>query len=456
MTRSLAAIDAAIAQLAAGRPVIVVDDEDRENEGDLIMPAEHADAAWMGFMVRHTSGVVCAPMTPERAAQLRLPAMVQRNEDPKGTAYTVSCDAAVGTTTGISAADRARTAAVLADPAAGPGALSRPGHVFPLIARPGGVRERAGHTEAGVELARLAGCAPVAVIAELVHDDGSMMRLPALLAFGAAHGLLTVSIADLAAWLDTGGAQVRQAAEAGRAAALVDAPVPEVRVPEVRVGEAVRLPTAHGEFRARACSEPATGTEHLVLEAPGASGAAGAQGASGTAPLVRVHSECLTGDVLGSRRCDCGEQLDAALARLGREGGCLVYLRGHEGRGIGLANKLRAYRLQEEGLDTVDANTALGLPADARDYAAAAGILRLLGIARVRLLTNNPAKARALDAHGIEVLARVPIAVPARTENAVYLDAKRTRMHHDLPADGPQAQTPTSAGQQSGAERKVS
>ncbi|MCQ9386502.1 3,4-dihydroxy-2-butanone-4-phosphate synthase [Brevibacterium moorei] len=457
---ALNTIDQAIAALRAGRPIIVVDDEDRENEGDLIMPAATVTAEWMGFIIRHSSGVVCAPMTAERARAMELPPMVANNQDPKGTAYTVSCDAAAGTSTGISAADRALTAQVLADPAALPTQLHRPGHVFPLIAKDGGVRERAGHTEAGVEFARLAGFEPVAVIAEVVHDEGPMMRLDDLRPFARLHGLMLVSIEELIAYLDA-----RDMAGATEAAAG-----DRITAGAATSTDPVVLPTEFGTFTARAWT--VDGVEHLSLSAAGSAEAAGADvaGAGATAdsagadvagaevagaaasatesdtpvagdagqsaPLVRVHSECLTGDVFASHRCDCGEQLAAGLRAIASAGGTLIYLRGQEGRGIGLFNKLRAYALQDGGLDTVDANTHLGLPVDARDYAAAAAILTGMGIRRVRLLTNNPAKVSALAEHGIEVAERVSVDIPARAENAAYLRTKRDRMHHLIGGTG--------------------
>ncbi|WP_349826977.1 3,4-dihydroxy-2-butanone-4-phosphate synthase [Brevibacterium litoralis] len=434
----LDSIDRAIAEVAAGRPIVVVDDENRENEGDLVMAAEFATPEWMGFIVRYTSGVICAPLTAARAAEMELPPMVSRNEDPKGTAYTVSCDAVEGTSTGISAADRTATVKVLADAPAGPAAISRPGHVFPLIAKDGGVRERDGHTEAGVEFSRLAGAAPVSVIAEVVHDDGSMMRLDALLDFGAAHGLAVVSIADLITWLDARDA-------AGSASTPEDAPAVEADADgaggtggrgasaagvDVHAGTEISLPTPHGLFRAQAWT--VDGIEHLLVTAgkPAGSGAGSADVAE--APLVRIHSECLTGDVFGSHRCDCGEQLDLGLATIAERGGALVYLRDHEGRGIGLANKLEAYALQEAGQDTVDANRALGFGDDERSYGAAAAILRGAGLDRIRLLTNNPAKSEALASEGVTVEAVVPVQVAARPENARYLETKRVRMQHLL------------------------
>ena len=425
----------AIAAVAAGRPVLVVDDEDRENEGDLIMAAEYADAATMGFFVRHTSGVICAPMTAERAAALKLPPMVTDNEDPKGTAYTISCDA-VGVTTGISAAERAETGRVLAAADPNPAAISRPGHVFPLIAKGGGVRERPGHTEAGVEFARLAGAQPVAMIAEVVHDDGSMMRFDAVREFADANDLVMVSIEQLIAYLadrDAGAsaATTNSAAsstaddsrtEAAASATVAGAPGADESFEETAE---VSLPSEHGSLRARAFT--IDGHDHLGVFA----GSTDSDG-DGPAPLVRLHSECLTGDVFGSHRCDCGEQLDLALDLIGEQGGAVLYLTGHEGRGIGLSNKLRAYALQDQGRDTVDANRDLGFTDDARDYRAAATILRSLGLTRIRLLTNNPAKTSALEELGITVESVVPLEVAARPENTHYLATKRERMHHVL------------------------
>lgn len=402
----LDAVPAAIAAFAAGRPVVVVDDADRENEGDLVYAAALATDAVTAFTVRHTSGVICAPMPADLADRLALPPMTARNEDPKGTAYTVSVDAATEVSTGISAADRTRTLRILADPAAGPADLTRPGHVFPLRAVPGGVRARRGHTEAGVELCRLADVAPVAAIAELVHDDGTMMRLPALREFADEHGLVLISIEDL----------VRHLEEEG------PTPVP--------VPAEATLPTRHGVFRVSVHADAVTGAEHVLLVAEKA-GEAGE--ADPERPLtVRVHSECLTGDVLGSLRCDCGPQLEDALSRAGSEGGAVLYLRGHEGRGIGLANKVRAYRLQEQGLDTVEANIALGLPTEARDWAGAAAVLAAAGHTRVRLVTNNPAKVAGLLAAGIDVVERVPAPTPVTEHNLGYLRTKRDRMAHAL------------------------
>ena len=394
------AVERAVAAIAAGRAVLVVDDAEREDEGDLVLAAEHATPELLAFVVRHTSGVVCAPMTAEHLERLDLPPMVADNQDPKGTAYTVSTDARTGITTGISAADRARTLRLLADPATGPGDLTRPGHVFPLRAAPGGVLAGRGHTEAAVDLARLAGCAPVGVIAELVADDGSMARGDQLPAFAAEHGLELVTVAELAD-------------HRRRTEVLVE-----------RTASA-RLPTRHGALQAVGYRSVADGVESVALVAGDVAG--------GDGVLVRLHSECLTGDALGSTRCDCGEQLDAALDAVVAAGrGVVVYLRGHEGRGIGLTDKLRAYALQDAGADTVDANLALGLPVDARDYATGAAVLRDLGVASVRLISNNPDKQAALEAHGVPVLERLAAPVPVTADNLRYLRTKRDRMGHDL------------------------
>lgn len=410
----LDSIDHAIAELKRGRPIVVVDDEDRENEGDLIMPAHTVTPEWMGFLVRHTSGVICVPMLPERAAELDLHPMVANNQDPKGTAYTVSCDATAGVSTGISAADRAHTANLLASPGSTTSDFTRPGHMFPLIAKPGGVRERDGHTEAGVEFARLAGFEPVAVIAEIVHDDGSMMRTPDLRRFADHHELALVSIHDLTIWLNAHAAT----------------PHPRTGQCKLTGTSAVDLPTPWGTFAMRAWTGP-SGAEHVTLERPGLPASGGQQ----DVPLVRVHSECVTGDVFGSMRCDCGEQLHESLRLISEHGGLLVYVGGHEGRGIGLANKVRAYALQDAGLDTLDANTHLGLPADARSYAEVAAVLRACGLTRVRLVTNNPDKVAGLEEHGVSVVERVPVEVPATAHNARYLATKARRMGHILNTD---------------------
>ncbi|MGE9808267.1 MULTISPECIES: bifunctional 3,4-dihydroxy-2-butanone-4-phosphate synthase/GTP cyclohydrolase II [unclassified Janibacter] len=400
-------IEDAIADIAAGRPVVVVDDENRENEGDLIFAADAATSAIMGLTVRHGSGVICVAMTGDDLDRLGLPPMTAINQDSKGTAYAVSVDARDGVSTGISAADRARTARLLADPATRIDDLARPGHVFPLRAREGGVLMRPGHTEAAVDLARLAGRAPAGVICELVNDDGSMMRLPELATFAREQGLRLIAIEDLIA-------------HRARTESHVERVV------------TTRLSTRHGQFTAHGYRPSIEGLfEDQIALVHGDLDRAVAAGAP---VLVRVHSECLTGDVFGSRRCDCGPQLEASLHDVVEAGtGIVLYLRGHEGRGIGLVDKLRAYALQDEGADTVDANRRLGLPDDARDYAAAAHILRDLGVHRVRLLTNNPAKAAALTAHGIDVTEQVPLVVGVSDDNISYLRTKGVRMGHHLP-----------------------
>ncbi|UOE44436.1 GTP cyclohydrolase II [Agromyces larvae] len=413
---SLAAIPEVLDALRAGKPVIVADDEARENEGDAIMAAEFATQEWIAWMVRHTSGFLCAPMPAAFADRLELPPMVERNEDARGTAYTISVDAANRNSTGISAGERAHTLRVLADPESTPDALIRPGHVLPLRAVDGGVRERAGHTEAAVDLMRLAGLSPVGVIGELVADDGEMMRLPQLIELGDREGLPVTTIAALIEYLQTW--------HAGRD---LDAPVPQVVAETSRVLFEVEttLPTVHGEFRVRAYRDRSTGADHVAI-------IAGDPAADPAGAVVRVHSECLTGEAFGSLKCECGPQLDAALEAIRADGGVVVYLRGHEGRGIGLINKLRAYRLQEDGLDTLDANVALGLPIDARDYTAASAILDDLGIERVRLLTNNPEKVRQLEQRGIRVAERLPLVVGVGAGNQGYLDTKRRRMGHSI------------------------
>jgi 3,4-dihydroxy 2-butanone 4-phosphate synthase / GTP cyclohydrolase II len=398
-------IERALADLSAGRPVVVVDDEDRENEGDLIFTAGAATPELLAFTIRHTSGVVCVPMPADRLDRLGVHPMTADNQESMRTAFEVTVDAASGVSTGISAADRARTIAVLADHTATPDDLVRPGHVFPLRYRAGGVLVRPGHTEAAVDLARLAGCDPVGVLAELVDDDGTMKRGPGLRAFVDEHGLALVTIADLVAY--------RRRHE---------------RLLE-RVAES-RLPTAYGDFRVLGYRSTVDGTEHAALVL----GGLGAGAVGGSEPLVRVHSECLTGDVFGSLRCDCGGQLRRSLAEIGRAGhGVVVYLRGHEGRGIGLLAKVAAYGLQDAGCDTVEANLALGLPADARDYWVAAQILTDLGVRRVRLLTNNPAKRAGLERYGVMVSRTVPLRTDPTGENLRYLLAKRDRLGHVLP-----------------------
>lgn len=410
---SLATIPEALESLRQGRPVIVADSESRENEGDVILAAELASQKWLAWMIRVTSGLVCAPMTNEIADRLELPVMVVDNEDERGTNYTITVDAADRLSTGISAADRAHTLRVLAAADSTPASVHRPGHVLPLRAMDGGVRERAGHTEAAVDLLTLAGMNPVGAIAEIVAADGEMMRLPGLIEFGEREGLPVITIESLIAYLDAHDA----ASDRGSVA-----PVPEAS--RVIFEVATTVPTAHGPYALRAYRDRMTGADHVAVIA--------GQPADGT--LVRVHSECLTGEVFGSLKCECGPQLQVALQTIQRDGGIVIYLRGHEGRGIGLINKLRAYKLQEDGLDTLDANLALGLPIDARDYGAASAILADLGIRSVRLLTNNPEKVRQLEAHGITVTERVPLVVGVGAYNERYLETKRDRMGHMLPA----------------------
>lgn len=412
---SLATIPEVLEALRAGKPVIVADDEARENEGDAIMAAEFATQEWIAWMVRHTSGFLCAPMTNAIADKLELPLMTERNQDVRGTAYTISVDAADRTSTGISAADRAHTLRVLADPASTPDRLIRPGHILPLRAVDGGVRERAGHTEAAVDLMLLAGLSPVGVIGEIVADDGEMMRLPGLIELGARDGLPVTTVEALIEWMDEW--------HTGQALMGSPAQVPETSRVEFEVETS--LPTDHGVFTVRAYRDRSTGADHVaIIAGHPANDPAGA--------VVRVHSECLTGEAFGSLKCECGPQLDTALDEIQERGGVVVYLRGHEGRGIGLINKLRAYRLQEDGLDTLDANVALGLPVDARDYGAATAILADLGIDTVRLLTNNPEKVRQLEAHGIRVAERLPLVVGVGAVNTGYLDTKRRRMGHAI------------------------
>jgi 3,4-dihydroxy 2-butanone 4-phosphate synthase/GTP cyclohydrolase II len=398
-----ATVERAVADMAAGKPVIVVDDADRENEGDLIFAAEMATPELVAFMVRYTSGYICVPLTEPDCDRLELPPMYHTNQDKRGTAYTVSVDAREGVSTGISAHDRATTMRKLADPASSAADFSRPGHVVPLRAKEGGVLRRPGHTEAAIDLCRLAGLRPAGVLCEIVSqkDVEDMARLDELEVFAAEHDLALISIADLIAYRSRTEKQVQRLAEA-------------------------RLPTPHGEFRAVGYTSLLDGSEHIAL----VKGEIG----DGRDMLVRVHSECLTGDVFRSLRCDCGPQLDAALAAVSAEGrGVVLYARGHEGRGIGLMHKLRAYELQDAGEDTVDANLMLGLPADARDYGTGAQILADLGVRSMRLLTNNPAKRAGLEGYGLSIVGRVPLPVRVTPDNLRYLMTKRDRMGHDLP-----------------------
>ena len=407
-------IEQAIADIRAGRGVVVVDDEDRENEGDFVFAADLATPELVAFTMTHCRGLLCVPMEGDALDALELGQMAAHNTERMQTAFTVSVDAREGVTTGISAADRSRTIALLADPRATSYDLVRPGHVFPLRAKPGGVLRRPGHTEAAVDLARMAGLRPAGVICEIVQEDGTMARLPQLREFAVRHGLSLVSIADLIAYRRRFEKQVARVAEA-------------------------QIPTAHGPFTAVGFESVLDATDHVAL----------VLGEIGTGEdvLVRVHSECLTGDVFGSRRCDCGPQLDAALAAVAEEGrGVVLYVRGHEGRGIGLMHKLQAYQLQDSGSDTVDANLELGLPADARDYGTGAQILVDLGVRSMRLLTNNPDKRAGLEGYGLEIVGRVPLPVQPTPENLRYLRTKRDRMGHDLPGLGTYDDETTEAG----------
>lgn len=399
----LDSVERAIEDIAAGRAVVVVDDEGRENEGDIVFAASRATPELMAFTIRHSSGVICVPMAGGLLDRLDIPLMTPHNTDRHRTAYTISVDAREGVSTGISAADRARTARLLADPTTVPDDLTRPGHVFPLRYREGGVLVRRGHTEAAVDLSRLAGLEEAGVLVEVVNDDGTMKRAPQLREFADEHGLAMISIEQLVAHRRRHEVLVERAAQ-------------------------TRLPTRYGNFTAYGFRTGfgGEGDEHVALVHGDL---------AGDAPvLTRVHSECLTGDVFGSSRCDCGPQLDESLRRIVAEGrGVVVYLRGHEGRGIGLVAKLQAYQLQDGGRDTVDANLDLGLPADARHYAAATQILRDLGVPAVRLLTNNPDKVAELEEYGIAVAERVPLTPRPNDHNIAYLRTKRDRMGHVLP-----------------------
>jgi 3,4-dihydroxy 2-butanone 4-phosphate synthase / GTP cyclohydrolase II len=393
-------IPQAVEEIREGRIVIVVDDADRENEGDLIMAAEKVTPEAIAFIVRHSSGVICAPVVGERLDELHIPLMVSANTDHQRTAFTVSVDARRGVTTGISAADRATTIRALVDGATRPEDISRPGHIFPLRYREGGVLKRAGHTEAAVDLARLAGLYPAGVLCETVNDDGSMARLPDLVRFAEEHGLELISIADLIRYRREKEILVSKLAEA-------------------------TIPTPQGEWRSHAYESLVDGRTHVAL-------VLGEVG-DGTDILTRVHSECLTGDVFGSLRCDCGEQLERAMELIGKEGrGVVLYIRGHEGRAIGITHKLRAYELQDQGRDTVEANLELGFPADPRDYGIGAQILVDLGVRSMRLLTNNPSKRAGLEGYGLSIVERIPLETEPTPENIGYLRTKREKMGHLL------------------------
>jgi 3,4-dihydroxy 2-butanone 4-phosphate synthase / GTP cyclohydrolase II len=393
-------VDRAIKDIAEGRPVVVVDDANRENEGDIIIAASMATPELLAFMIRYTSGVICVPLPGAELDRLHLPLMTSQNTEHMRTAFTLSVDARAGVTTGISAADRAATIARLVDPATTAQDLVRPGHIFPLRYAEGGVLRRPGHTEAAVDLARLAGLPEAGVLAEVVNDDGTMARLPQLREFADAHDLALISIEQLVEYRRRTERQVAREAQ-------------------------TRLPNAFGLWQAYGYRHEIDGTEYVVLVLGDV--------ADGTDVLTRLHSECLTGDVFGSLRCDCGAQLEAAMAAIAAEGrGVVLYLRGHEGRGVGLLSKLRAYALQDAGADTVDANLELGLPADAREYSAGAQMLADLGVRSIRLLTNNPAKVSGLTGCGVDVTARVPLTAAVTPYNLRYLTTKRDRLGHEI------------------------
>ena len=398
-----ATVDEALAEIAAGRMVVVVDDEDRENEGDLVMAAEHVTPEAINFMAKHARGWICLALTPERCAELDLELMTAKNETPYETPFTVTIEAREGVTTGISAADRAQTIRVASDPKNGPEAIVKGGHVNPLKAKPGGVLERTGHTEASVDLARLAGCTPSGAICEIMNDDGSMARVDDLKAYCELHDLKMLTIADLIAYRRKNDELIERVVSTA-------------------------MPTAFGDFTVVGYRSLVDDKHHVALVKGEVDGKSDV--------IVRVHSECLTGDVFHSLRCDCGDQLAAALAVIEEEGqGVLLYL-AQEGRGIGLLNKLKAYKLQEEGYDTVDANLKLGLPADLRDYGIGAQILVDLGLSSIRILTNNPKKIHGLEGYGLSVSEQIPIEPASNEHNAQYLETKRQRMGHTLHHQG--------------------
>jgi 3,4-dihydroxy 2-butanone 4-phosphate synthase/GTP cyclohydrolase II len=405
----LSTIEEALEALRQGKPVLVADDENRENEGDAIMAAQFASEEWVAWMIRHTSGYLCAPMTEQRANHLNLNLMATTNQDPFKTQYTITVDAAEGITTGISAADRAKTLRVLAGAESTKDSLIRPGHVIPLRAHQNGVLDRRGHTEATVDLLKLAGLTPVGVIGEMTNDDGTMTRLPDLIEIGKKFGLPVITIDQIVnSRLDS----VEFSAETVN--------------DRIRFEAEAKLPTTHGDFRVRGYYDIRTTADHVAIIFGNP---------TGDDVLVRMHSECITGEAFGSLKCECGPQLDFALDQIANDpaGGVVIYLRGQEGRGIGLLNKLKAYALQDQGFDTVDANLALGLPSEAREYGAAVSILRDLGVTSVRLMTNNPAKSGFLNDAGIPVNSFVPVIVGEAAQNKNYLETKRARMGHMIP-----------------------
>ena len=408
---ALSSIEDALIALRDGKPVLVSDDENRENEVDAIMAAQYASTEWIAWMIRYTSGYLCAPMTEQRANHLNLNLMATTNQDPFKTQYTISVDAAEGVTTGISAADRATTFRVLADNDSTLDSIIRPGHVIPLRAHQNGVLDRRGHTEATVDLMKLAGLAPVGVIGEMTNDDGTMTRLDDAYAIGEKYGLPVITIDQI----------VKMRLDSVEFAA-------ETVNDRIRFEAEAKLPTTHGDFRVRGYYDVRTTADHVAIIAGNP---------TGDDVLIRMHSECITGEAFGSLKCECGPQLDFALDAIANDpkGGMVIYLRGQEGRGIGLLNKLKAYALQEQGLDTVEANLALGLPSENREYGAAVAILRDLGVKSVRLMTNNPAKSGFLNDAGIPVNSYVPVIVGQAAENAGYLETKREKMGHLIPEE---------------------
>ena len=407
----LSTIESALDALRAGKPVLVADSADRENEGDAIISAELVSPEWMAWIVRNTTGYLCVPMEESRANDLDLPLMTTNNKDPHGTSYTITVDASNRESTGVSAKERANTANVLADPKSNPESLIRPGHMVPLRAHPAGVLGRAGHTEATVDLLKLAGLNPVGVIGEMVSEDGSMMRLPELIEVGARENLPVITIEQITDYLTTH--EISHTVNPNN---------------RIRLDAVAKLPSIHGNFTLRGYYDIKTTADHVAIIAGNP---------SGENVLVRMHSECITGEAFGSLKCECGPQLDFALDQIDNDpkGGIVIYLRGQEGRGIGLLNKLRAYSLQDQGYDTVDANLALGLPSENREYGAAVAILRDMGVHSVRLMTNNPAKSGFLINAGIPVNEYVPVLVGQALENAGYLETKRARMGHIIPEE---------------------